>query len=763
MINNKFLRRYKTAALIGVFVFVAAGFFIGSKISFAAQTITGTTINATNLNATIFTVSQTNSTVGLANSTIIVANPSGTQSMQYFTFGGVQKSSLRADSTGNFIINANSGNIYLNDDFGGTPTIVPVNSVLNISGTLAATTLSGSYSGTMNAANLSAGAFGSNTGGGNYSFPASVGIGTTGPGAKLDIVASTPTGVGALPSGVTQILQSNTDNLIGFNNTADNGTWAGLVMNDNNQGGYVAFKNYPDDWMHIGGYQGVSIEAGAQGFGGKPAVATFTPSGESLTGNLSISGTYNGSGAGLTGTAGSLSIGGTSAATNFVNGPDGDRNAATKLPTTSGHGVRFDFVGAGSAGGGGNYSGLMTYAPWDGTSGSTGDASYQISFNSPGTNASGVPYLNIRNGIDSTWNSWYTMLNSGNYNSYSPTLTGGGASGTWGITASLANGVNQYPNRTDGSWYQINWNNAAAGDHNLYSSAAVTLLSSGYGAIGFNGSAWYIQGNASYGLYSNTGLDAAGGLWDAGNRVYSASNVPNISTFPNNSGYVTSGSAPTFGWVYGTGFAMGGSSAQSIYNVGVNMWMQTTGDINISPGSGDAVYLHGTTFVYSTYTCTIGNSSSVSCVSDKRLKKNIEPISGTDALNKLSLINGVTFNWADPAKPQKENIGVIAQDVLKAFPQVVGTVATTFDGVKGNYYTVDYATLVAPLISGVNELHKRTDAITSSVASMTDAVTAISSSEKEKDKQIAEMQNKIDAQQKTIADLQTRVSALEKK
>ncbi len=34
------------------------------------------------------------------------------------------------------------------------------------------------------------------------------------------------------------------------------------------------------------------------------------------------------------------------------------------------------------------------------------------------------------------WSSWITILTSLNYNSYSPTLTGGGASGTWGISIS---------------------------------------------------------------------------------------------------------------------------------------------------------------------------------------------------------------------------------------------------------------------------------------------------------------------------------------
>ena len=123
----------------------------------------------------------------------------------------------------------------------------------------------------------------------------------------------------------------------------------------------------------------------------------------------------------------------TSTMTTYVNSPDGDRNAATKLPTSNPNAVRYDFVGAGSAGTGGNYAGLMTYAPWAGTTSSTGDASYQLAFGSTAANGGGIPMLNIRKGIDSTWNSWFTLIHSGNITNYAPTLTGTGASGTWGI------------------------------------------------------------------------------------------------------------------------------------------------------------------------------------------------------------------------------------------------------------------------------------------------------------------------------------------
>ena len=42
----------------------------------------------------------------------------------------------------------------------------------------------------------------------------------------------------------------------------------------------------------------------------------------------------------------------TSSYSNIINSPDGDRNAATKLPTTFPRGVHFDFAGAASSNGG---------------------------------------------------------------------------------------------------------------------------------------------------------------------------------------------------------------------------------------------------------------------------------------------------------------------------------------------------------------------------------------------------------------------------
>ena len=163
----------------------------------------------------------------------------------------------------------------------------------------------------------------------------------------------------------------------------------------------------------------VTSVGGTGGYGGLTLTGTVT-----TTGNLTLGGTPTGTWPiSVSGSAASATTASTATAANTVNSPDGDRNASTKLPTTTGQRVRFDFASAASAGTGGNYAGVMTYAPWDGTTASTGDASYQLAFGSTASNGGGIPQLNIRKGIDSTWNAWYTMIHSGNIASYSSVPT----------------------------------------------------------------------------------------------------------------------------------------------------------------------------------------------------------------------------------------------------------------------------------------------------------------------------------------------------
>jgi hypothetical protein len=138
------------------------------------------------------------------------------------------------------------------------------------------------------------------------------------------------------------------------------------------------------------------------------------PNGTSNLVGLTVANTITGS---ITGNAG------TATTSTYVSSPDGDRNPSTKLPNGNPpRSVQYDFAGASYiTGATGNYAGVMTYRPWDGTSASTGDSSYQLAFcNFSGVNASGLPGLALRNGINSGWNStWYQLLHSGNYSGYS--------------------------------------------------------------------------------------------------------------------------------------------------------------------------------------------------------------------------------------------------------------------------------------------------------------------------------------------------------
>ena len=99
---------------------------------------------------------------------------------------------------------------------------------------------------------------------------------------------------------------------------------------------------------------------------------------------------------------------------------DVTRNAASILPTSYPYAIRNDFVTSATTGTGGNYAGVMTYAPYNGATASTGGPSYQLVFGSASANG-GLPQLRIRNGIDSTWNTWYDLYHSG-----SPSITTSG-------------------------------------------------------------------------------------------------------------------------------------------------------------------------------------------------------------------------------------------------------------------------------------------------------------------------------------------------
>lgn len=97
--------------------------------------------------------------------------------------------------------------------------------------------------------------------------------------------------------------------------------------------------------------------------------------------------------------------------------------------------------------------------------------------------------------------------------------------------------------------------------------------------------------------------------------------------------------------------------------------------------------------------------------SDAALKTDVAPLNS--ALDKILALKGVSFHWKDPGQGTGEQIGVIAQDVEKVFPQAVRK------GVNG-YETVDYSQLVAPLIEAVKSLKAENDKQAEALSELTD-------------------------------------------
>ena len=106
--------------------------------------------------------------------------------------------------------------------------------------------------------------------------------------------------------------------------------------------------------------------------------------------------------------------------------------------------------------------------------------------------------------------------------------------------------------------------------------------------------------------------------------------------------------------------------------------------------------------------------------SDERLKENITNISG--ALDKVALMNGVTFNWIDAdnrgSGDTGKQFGVIAQNMLTVDPELPSLnpdpLATQEeiddDELDTDYYTMDYSRITPFLIEAVKELKTKLEA-----------------------------------------------------
>ena len=91
-------------------------------------------------------------------------------------------------------------------------------------------------------------------------------------------------------------------------------------------------------------------------------------------------------------------------------------------------------------------------------------------------------------------------------------------------------------------------------------------------------------------------------------------------------------------------------------------------------------------------------TGNITAFSDERLKENIETIEG--ALDKVSQMRGVTYNYKSELNDGQRGTGVIAQEMQQVMPEVVQ---------EGEYLSVAYGNIVGVLIEAVKELKAELD------------------------------------------------------
>ena len=167
--------------------------------------------------------------------------------------------------------------------------------------------------------------------------------------------------------------------------------------------------------------------------------------------------------------------------------------------------------------------------------------------------------------------------------------------------------------------------------------------------------------------------------------VYSSTRYQHVWSM--GTAYKTSDDGSSYGNMYGLTYThtnIGTGTNQAISGLSHQLQHRTNGTLTAAIGTG------------------IWTSGNVTAYSDIAVKRNLVRI--PDALNKVSLLNGYTFERTDhvqdPEDPESPEIlrqaGVVAQEVEKVLPEVVS-------GQEGNK-AVAYGNMVALLIEAIKEL-----------------------------------------------------------
>ena len=200
-------------------------------------------------------------------------------------------------------------------------------------------------------------------------------------------------------------------------------------------------------------------------------------------------------------------------------------------------------------------------------------------------------------------------------------------------------------------------------------------------------------------------------------RFTGATTIGNSSLTSDGNSTTANGNFFVGGYEYVQAVNGEGGTIQLAGNNGTNMWLENiNGPFRLinSPWSAQlfSVDQSGNTVANGTV-----NASAFLYNSDERLKKDIAPL--TDNLSKVLQLQPVSYRWINPALPQSEQIGFIAQQVQTIVPELVYTNAST------TMEAVDYARMTPLLVGSVQELEQKITDQQSEIDQLKAAITAL--------------------------------------
>ncbi|MBC7742004.1 MAG: tail fiber domain-containing protein [Bdellovibrionaceae bacterium] len=148
-------------------------------------------------------------------------------------------------------------------------------------------------------------------------------------------------------------------------------------------------------------------------------------------------------------------------------------------------------------------------------------------------------------------------------------------------------------------------------------------------------------------------------------------------------------------------------------------------------------------------------AAGVAITSDIRFKKDIQTLDLS--LEKILSVRGVAYNWRTQEFPDRQfndrhQIGVIAQEVEKVFPEVVDTG-------KDGFKSVNYPALVAPLIEAVKTLYNRITGVESHQITQDRQIAAVVADKAAVDAIVQQLHAENVAKDKEIATIKAQAQA----